>query len=134
MEGGVNFMGPMRKTIAILFVVIFTGATTELGQVLKLPLLVQHYLAHRETQPVSFWQFIYDHYSYDHQDADKNQDMQLPFKTVVTAAVITATAPRHRIEVSKPWQSTAEVSFPAHTNFIPQQSVCSIFHPPRTVS
>jgi hypothetical protein len=62
------------------------GATNAC-QLLKLPLLVSHYIKHKKESPyITFGSFFKMHYI-DPQpmDADYNEDMQLPFKTVPDA-------------------------------------------------
>ena len=73
----------MRKIIAISFLFIYACATTELGQVLKLPVLVQHFIKHKqEDKTITFFAFLNMHYAHgDVKDADYDEDMKLPFKT-----------------------------------------------------
>jgi hypothetical protein len=74
----------MRKAISIFFLLIFLVFVTEAGQLLKLPVLVHHYLKHRQGENgLSFADFLKTHYLQDHKDdGDKKQDRQLPFKTM----------------------------------------------------
>lgn len=73
----------MKKSLAILILSVYVVSTTELIQLLKLPVLVEHYLEHRERDShISFSDFIGMHYtSEDSHDADYDQDMKLPFKS-----------------------------------------------------
>ncbi len=59
-------------------------ANTQLGELLKLPKLLQHYISHKnETPEINFWQFLNMHYNNGNpKDADYDEDMKLPFKTV----------------------------------------------------
>lgn len=62
---------------------LYLLGTTEAGQVLKLPLLVEHYIKHKGESPgITLFSFFKMHYV-DPQpyDADYQQDMELPFKT-----------------------------------------------------
>lgn len=62
---------------------VYLFGATNACQVLKLPLLVTHYLKHKQESPyITLDSFIKMHYI-DAQpfDADYAQDMQLPFKT-----------------------------------------------------
>lgn len=73
----------MRKAIAILILSLFLTSTTDLYQLLKLPLLVDHYMQHKRLDArITVWQFLCIHYAHgDVKDADYAQDMKLPFKT-----------------------------------------------------
>lgn len=73
----------MNNKAAILLMSIYLFGATNACQVLKLPLLVTHYLKHKQESPyITLDSFIKMHYI-DAQpfDADYAQDMQLPFKT-----------------------------------------------------
>ncbi|QNK61514.1 hypothetical protein H7F33_13195 [Pedobacter sp. PAMC26386] len=73
----------MKKSIVILLLSLFLVSTTELSQLLKLPLLVEHYIQHKkQNKNLTVWQFLCIHYAHgDVRDADYDQDMKLPFKT-----------------------------------------------------
>lgn len=72
----------MKFKGAYLLIAFYLLATTELNQLLKLPLLVGHYLDHQSnTENLSIYQFLYNHYAKaEVKDADYEQDMKLPFK------------------------------------------------------
>lgn len=55
---------------------------TEVHQLLKTPLLVDHYLEHKnENKELSLLSFLEMHYlNGNHIDADHDKDIQLPFK------------------------------------------------------
>ena len=74
----------MRKYIAIALVSIYVFSMTEVHQLLKTPLLVEHYLAHKNTnKELSLLSFLEMHYlNGSHMDADSTHDMQLPFKNM----------------------------------------------------
>lgn len=65
----------------MLFSILMTQ--TELYQLLKLPVIFQHFTEHQKHDAsISFFDFIAMHYAGDDkQDADQQRDMQLPFKT-----------------------------------------------------
>ncbi len=67
----------MGKGISIFFAIIYMLATTHLVEVLKLPILVDHYLEHEE----GFVEFMVHHYGGHEKDDDWDKDMQLPFMT-----------------------------------------------------
>jgi hypothetical protein len=73
----------LKKLFAISFLLIYLFSTTELSQLLKTPLLVEHFIEHREeNSQLTLLQFLYMHYAMeDVKDADNAKDMKLPFKT-----------------------------------------------------
>ena len=127
----------LRRCIAILFLSLQLLTNTELCQLLKLPVLIEHFREHGELyKDLSFTRFIRLHYfNGDERDADYDRDMQLPFKTGTGALLISnahlVTVPfyvvlpsvpvtEHEPEFNKfdsPWTP------PAHHN--------DIFQPPR---
>ena len=58
-------------------------SATEIYQLLKLPLLVEHYLEHKkEKNDMSIWEFLHIHYAQRIvYDKDYEKDMKLPFKS-----------------------------------------------------
>ncbi len=73
----------MKKIIAISFLLVYLFSTTEAKQLLKLPLVFQHFKEHqKENKTISFLHFLKIHYLQGSpRDKDYNRDMQLPFKT-----------------------------------------------------
>lgn len=78
----------MKKIIAISFLFIFVCANTEIGQLLKFPNLIHHYLEHRnhkEDHRITFIDFVKSHYNDNHKRSDNNkhdEHKNLPFKTI----------------------------------------------------
>lgn len=58
-------------------------STTELHQLLKLPMVFEHFADHsKENKNISFLQFLDMHYMHGSpRDKDYSEDMKLPFKT-----------------------------------------------------
>lgn len=74
----------LRTYISIGFICIFLSANTELGQVLKFPVLIHHYLEHVAlNQNESFSHFLNTHYQKEinHPDDQHGDHQRLPFKT-----------------------------------------------------
>jgi hypothetical protein len=73
----------LKKAICILFLGTFLFSSTELRQLLKLPLLIQHYVEHKEqNKDISLWAFLSMHYEEAGKvDIDYSKDQQLPFKS-----------------------------------------------------
>jgi hypothetical protein len=69
----------VKERFVIALIALYLIASTEFHQVLKLPLLVQHYTEHHDqVQDMTFWEFLVMHYETDVPHDD--QDMSLPFK------------------------------------------------------
>ena len=75
----------MKKVLAIFFLTTYLISTTELGQLLKFPMLVEHYFEHKEKNPqINMMEFLALHYEGNHlenhpHDEDYEHDQQLPF-------------------------------------------------------
>jgi len=74
----------MQRAFARFFLVLFLLQNTIAGELLKLPLLFEHYAQHKQLYPqTTVYGFIKMHYMDPTVvDADYAQDMQLPFKTI----------------------------------------------------
>lgn len=73
----------MKVKIATLLLITYLLGATNACQLLKFPLLVSHFIKHKEeSSEITLASFLKMHYV-DPQpmDADYDQDMQLPFKT-----------------------------------------------------
>ena len=73
----------MKKLVSISFLIGFLLANTELHEVLKVPLLLEHYMLHKqEDKNQSFLTFLYKHYVsvQDHFHLQNDHD-GLPLKT-----------------------------------------------------
>jgi hypothetical protein len=120
----------MRTAIAIFFLTLLSVTQTPVGQLMKIPLLVQHFNKHQQRADVSLLDFLVEHYMGDHHDSDRAEDEQLPFKTLTIQSISMALVPtilRNDAGVDV----TAPVNFPLRDDFIPQQHLERIFHPPR---
>jgi hypothetical protein len=73
----------VKKAIAFLFVTVYLLSTTEMGQLLKVPAFVTHFVEHRQADSdITLWKFICIHYANDDvKYPDYEKDMKLPFKT-----------------------------------------------------
>jgi len=75
----------LKKNATISFLFIFLCAHTELGQLLKLPVLLHHYIVHNEEEDnsTSLIAFLYEHYIEESSHSSSNNEHQkLPFKSV----------------------------------------------------
>lgn len=73
----------MKRTVTIVLLFGLLITQTELYQLLKLPVIFQHYQEHQmRDASISVFDFLVMHYTGDDKaDADHDRDMQLPFKT-----------------------------------------------------
>lgn len=69
----------MKRILAISLIVLYVNSNTEFHEVLRLPLLVEHFTEHKKlVGDISFWEFLVMHYNTNaSHDAD---DSRLPFK------------------------------------------------------
>jgi len=71
----------MKKACAILFLMIYLVANTELHQFLRLPIFFIHYEEHRAENPdISLLEFIALHYVGPDSNIAYGHDSELPFK------------------------------------------------------
>lgn len=72
----------VRSKSAYLLIAFYLLVTTELSQLLKLPILAGHFLEHKAaTKKLTIYQFLYIHYGQnDVKYPDYEEDMKLPFK------------------------------------------------------
>lgn len=73
----------LKKGIAILILSIYLCTITEAHELLKLPVIFQHFIEHQtKDNNITVFQFLKIHYGQtDVKDDDYARDMQLPFKT-----------------------------------------------------
>lgn len=62
---------------------MYLFATTELSQLVKLPVLLEHFVEHKaQDSSIALWGFLCMHYAHGNvKDADHDKDMKLPFKS-----------------------------------------------------
>jgi hypothetical protein len=122
----------MRKFISILFLIFFSVTSTEAGQLFKIPILIRHYLAHKEiNNNTSFVHFIKQHYAVQHdRDGDDDKDSQLPFKSMYNPELsATMIIPLASEEV---FLDPVAVKLPGYIQpFFLKNALQGVFHPPR---
>lgn len=125
----------MKKFFAISFLFLYLFSTTELHQLLKVPLLIEHFVEHKEDNShLTLWQFLHLHYAMGNvKDADYDKDMKLPFKTPDNhvAFFINVYLPTHRVVVKSPIQVIEKKYFKPKENFLPSSFLANIWQPPR---
>jgi len=127
---------PLKTTIAILFSLTYLFATTQLGELFKLPAMAEHFTEHQKEDPmISFWSFICIHYMHGEvQDDDFDKDMKLPFKSHSSCSCSTITylqpAPNYDLFYNVFFKATTNTNFAYTSSFIPNY-FSSIWQPPK---
>ena len=120
----------MKKGGGILLLILMVSTQTPVGQLFKLPALVQHFTKHQALDGVSFLDFLAEHYATEHEDADQQEDEKLPFKNILLFNIgYAVVASALQANVFDPLRTEKKIIF--SPNYIPQQHLASIFHPPR---
>jgi len=122
----------MKKLILIISSVLFLSSSTELHELFRLPLLLEHYGQHRSNDPdISFLDFLKIHYSGNHpNDNDDSDDNELPFKSG-SITHIDSPVPLQRESCEKKFFFLSEKHGIQFTEGLPDNKFFSIFHPPR---
>lgn len=121
----------MRRIFATGLLILHLGLFTELDQVMRLPILVEHFIEHQAQVPeMSFLQFLAMHYKTD--VAHDATDMELPFKDSSNSIAIPSFAlPEQKICLSTEIPAHTQVHFSTHTSFVSSSALDEIFQPPR---
>ncbi|MDB4900784.1 MAG: hypothetical protein JWQ63_65 [Mucilaginibacter sp.] len=127
----------MQKRTARLFLVIFLMQMTQLGELARLPLLVQHYIQHKHLHPeTTIYGFFKMHYlDKTVVDADYDQDMQLPFKTVhLHCFALQMSMPQMVLTLNNVFFPLIKEEIANQRFILPKSLLSSIFKPPRMAS
>ena len=134
-----NFKGgfyiyAVRKITAIALLVLF-ASTNEVGQILKLPLLITHYIDHYREEGQSLSAFFHEHYVHHHgnNNYDEDEDNRLPFKTISLHQIASIYLVPIRETINKQVTTTSQEKLILPSIFIPSDFLKDIFHPPQTV-
>jgi hypothetical protein len=128
----------LKKIASIFLILLFLFGSTEAYQLLKLPMLVNHFIKHKhEDASITFIGFLKMHYKKKIVvDDDFQQDMQLPFKTNDADGCLTASIslPSPRITIDILPTPVLKQKFAIHDEQVhPLLSEQKIFQPPRLV-
>lgn len=124
----------MRRITAIFFFTIVLVSQTPLQQLLKLPVLFQHYMEHKDPANLSFLDYIEEHYfNGNPRDEDYPRDQQLPFRTAgviligttVDLPVQASVEPAPVVYVDRSYSLELSTSFTS-------RHASEIWQPPRT--
>jgi hypothetical protein len=126
----------MKKITAIFFFTVYTLSTTEAHQLLKLPVIFEHYREHqKENSSISILHFLNIHYLQGSpRDKDYDRDMQLPFKTQddCISSISPAFVPvfvQH--DLPAPIELSTRKSFILKNQFLLSSYLANIWQPPR---
>jgi len=128
----------VKKFIAILLFSIYCTSATELYELLKLNVLVEHYSeTTKHDGPVSFTDFLIMHYlTDDGNNKDNDRDHQLPFKSTASYLannISTVVLQKQEEFILKPLSSQNKKFYIHSDPSIPSQCYNSVWNPPRLV-
>ena len=121
----------MTRTVSILLLFAYLTSFTEFSEVLRLPLLIQHYTEHKsQVNDMSFTEFLAMHYETD--VAHDDQDHDLPFKDCSHSLCCSSVVmPAQKISLSVNAVAVNQI----HTSFYllhePELLSGDIFQPPK---
>lgn len=125
----------MKVHSARFFLLIYLFSYTPLRELIKLPMLVTHYVYHAEASPgITVRHFFEMHYGKDAaHDADFQQDQQLPFKTTdVNTLPVFVLQNNRMIDLQPAYAELPEKNAPTAYLFCTSEAkLRGIFHPPQ---
>lgn len=129
------YLSCVRKFAGILFIAIHLFTFAEFQNVLKLPVLFEHYGEHKKSDPdMGFWSFIKLHYLDPFTtDQDYERDRQLPFQSTVPLLITSVSlceCPAFVLDIY-PAVEISKNFYHFNDNTKPQFSSFDIFQPPR---
>jgi hypothetical protein len=116
-------------SIGLLF--FYLVSFTEFREVLRLPILIQHFVEHRtQVEDMSFLEFLAMHYSTN--QAHDDQDMRLPFKDCSHSfGGQSVVLPLQKLVLSERSGQLALVNQSIYLQHEPQLLSLDIFQPPK---
>jgi hypothetical protein len=126
----------LKKYISILFLTLYLFSTTEATQLLKIPIIFQHFAEHKlEDKDISFFAFLDMHYMHGSpKDKDYDKDMKLPFKTSCDciSGLSTAVIPQTlSISFAKPLPTLDKKNYIILNQYIASAYLANIWQPPK---
>ena len=124
----------MNKKAAYIFLAIYLLGATELSQLLKIPLLIEHYTEHKlDNGNLSLLSFMYMHYVGDDGDTtDEQKDQNLPFKSAHFEMQNTVVFSVFKYELPKIFINMNRSVWPVmQSNSLSSIALGSLFRPPR---
>lgn len=126
----------MKRIAGIFLLAIYMLSFAEFHNLLKVPVLFEHFREHRQLEPsISFFSFIKLHYLDPIVvDDDYQRDQQLPFRGDTHCCMVTGANACEclslSVEIDKPAEATPEFHLYNEINK-PQLISFDIFQPPR---
>ena len=122
----------MNKLIAYFLISVFMCANTSIGQLLKVPNLIEHYNEHKNeltSNSISFIDYIVSHYSKNTENNHDHQD--LPFKTFdnSSSVLFSFSIITYQIQVVKSLISSQKKFF--YNKSFKSNLIASIWLPPK---
>ncbi len=124
----------MKKRAAYIFLAIYLIGATELHQLLKMPLLLEHYKEHKlDNGNLSLISFIYQHYVGDDGNANDDQkDQNLPFKSAHFQMQNTVVFSVFKYELPKIMVPQKQAGWPVMQSYsLSTISLDALFRPPK---
>ena len=80
----------MRKTVVLFFLLGYIFSATEMGELLKINVLLHHYTEHKtRSKELTFSEFLFIHYVTPHEnDGDNDENGKLPFQSNTDQATV----------------------------------------------
>ncbi|MCF3107619.1 hypothetical protein LL912_02390 [Niabella sp. CC-SYL272] len=112
---------------------VYLVSATEVSQLLKIPILVKHFVDHRQQDPgMTLWAFLKMHYDHPVKDADYQTDQQLPFVTHSGSLTLVFTTDTHFSLEIKKWVFPFPKRITPYKNVFYDKDVFNaIWQPPR---
>lgn len=126
----------MKRFIAIFFLLVYVISLTEFNQLVKLPVLVEHFKEHKsKNKELTLLKFLAMHYA-DEQagDADHDTDMKLPFKShegCLNAMIEVYVPASTTHSITKPAPIGIKSYLPYSESFLNSSFLSSIWQPPK---
>ena len=128
-----SYFYKIKKLLSISLLSLYLVSATELHQLLKLPILIEHFNEHKaKDNELSFLDFLSLHYNqeFDHD----NTDNKLPFKShsnCASASIIAFIAPPFVIDLAKPTFFEPKTLAIFHQVIFKSSVISTIWQPPR---
>jgi len=129
------YLSGVKRFGGILFIVVHLFTFAEFQNLLKLPVLFEHFSEHKKDDAeMDFWSFIKLHYFEPLTvDKDYEKDRQLPFQStnpLLITSVSLCECQTFVLEIS-PLEEVDNIFYQFNDNTKPQFSAFDIFQPPR---
>lgn len=135
----VNYRAIKLRRLGIHILIVFTAFNVvSLNQFSKLPLLVAHFVDHWERDHnVGLVDFLDMHYfGHDINDHDDKKDKDLPFKSFSFNSIQVFTVPDNELNIviHRDFFPMVDKAIIAGNQFVPGQTISSLFRPPRVTA